>query len=247
MLNADRASSLNKGPYKGLETFTEKDSEFLFGRNEERERLVYSLQSSRLSVLYGAKHVGKTSLLRAGLANALRWNDVDRSASDGLESSDSGAPESAVIVFDDWSNANVLHSLCTAIDRELERIGIAQQERPDFQSLSFVECCKRWTKCLGEKGGEGELFILLDQFGGYLRNAGTKAGSESFYVEFAKAVSTRGLPVNFLVAIRDDLLADLDRFRSTIPGLYNNLIRLEALTRAQAIQAIQAPLQQRSD
>jgi Novel STAND NTPase 1 len=114
MLNVDRVSSLVEGPYKGLEVFTEKESEFLFGRNEERERLVYSLQSSRLTVLYGAKQVGKTSLLRAGVANALVWNEVDRSASGGLESSASGAPESAVVVFDDWSNANVLHSLCTA-------------------------------------------------------------------------------------------------------------------------------------
>src|SRR5262249_13558193 len=147
---------------------------------------------------YGAKRVGKTSLLRAGVANALVRNEVDRSASGGLESSASGAPESAVVVFDDWSNANVLHSLCTAIDRELERIGIAHRERPDFRNVGFVECCKRWTKCLGERGEEGELFILLDQFGGHLRDASIRTGSERFDVEFAKAVSTRGLPVNFL-------------------------------------------------
>ena len=232
-----------EGPYKGLEAFTEKDSRFMFGRNEEIERLVYSLQSSRLTVLYGAKEVGKTSLLRAGVANALVRNEVDRSASGALESSTSGIPESAVVVFDDWSDANILRSLCIAIDRELERIGIA--DRPDFQNIGFVECCRRWTKCLGERDEEGELFILLDQFGEHLRHAGTRF--ESFDVEFAKAVSTRGLPVNFLVAIRDELLADLDRYRSTIPGLYNNLIRLEPVTRTQASQTIQAPVQQRDE
>jgi WD40 repeat protein len=227
MSNVDGIWRAVEGPYKGLEAFTENDSDFLFGRDEDRDRLVYSLLSSRLSVLYGAKQVGKSSLLRAGVVNALRRKAVDRCA---------------VVVFDDWSSANVLESLYSAIDRAFEGIGVARQERPDSQPLSFIDRCEHWTKCLGEGGREGELFILLDQFGEHLRNTGINTKPGSFDYEFAKAVSTRGLPVNFLIALRDDLLADLDRYRSTIPGLYSNLIRLEALTSTQAWQAIENPL-----
>jgi WD40 repeat protein len=227
MSKVDPISRVVEGPYRGLETFTENDSDFLFGRDEDRDRLVYSLLSSRLSVLYGAKQVGKSSLLRAGVANALRRKAVARCA---------------VVVFNDWSSANVLQSLCSAIDRALEGIGVACQQRPDSQPLSLVDCCEHWTKCIGEDGGEGELFILLDQFGEHLRNTGINTEPGCFDYELARAVSTPGLPLNFLIAIRDDLLADLDRYGSTIPGLYSNLIRLEALTSMQAWQAIQSPL-----
>jgi WD40 repeat protein len=219
--------------YKGLQPLTEDDSELLFGRNEERDRLVYSLQSSRLSILYGAREVGKTSLLRAGVANELRRKSENRSHS--------GPPDCAVILFNDWSKPSAVKNLSIAIDRELYRIGAARQKRPDFPD--FIDCCKHWTKCLGEEGEEdGELFLLLDQFGDHLRNPSTRTEPGSFDFEFARVVSTRGLSVNFLIAIRDDLLANLDRYRSTIPGLYDNLIRLEALTRTQATQAIQGPV-----
>ena len=53
--------------FKGLEAFSEEDSAIFFGRNEEREQLVYRLQSSRLTILYGGRQVGKTSLIRAGV------------------------------------------------------------------------------------------------------------------------------------------------------------------------------------
>lgn len=218
-------------PYKGLDAFTESDSALLFGRNDERDRLVYSLQSSRLTILYGARKVGKTSLLRAGVVNELREKSKKRAP----------APDSCVIVFDEWFSPDLVGSLSTAIDKELERIGVGREMRPAFRDLPFVESCELWAKCLGD--GEGELFILLDQFDDYLMlnpNAGT--GPSSFDHEFASAVSKRGLPVNFLISIGDDALASLDRYRSTIAGLYSNLIRLEPLTRNQARDAIQQPV-----
>jgi hypothetical protein len=211
-------------PYKGLEAFTENDSDLLFGRSEESDRLVYSLQSSRLTILYGARQVGKTSLLRAGGTNQLRRN-----------------PDSCVVLFDDWSGPDVVKNLSIAIDKELERTGVERQKMPEFQKQTFVQNCESWAKCLGEE--EGELFILLDQFDDYLMlNPRANTGQGTFDREFARAVSTRRLPVNFLIAIRDDLLASLDRYRSTVGGLYSNLIRLEALTREQAREAIQNPV-----
>lgn len=61
-------------PYKGLASFddTELDARLFFGRDAERDTLIANLQASRLTVLYGASGVGKSSLLRAGVAQALR-------------------------------------------------------------------------------------------------------------------------------------------------------------------------------
>jgi WD40 repeat protein len=61
-------------PYKGLAAFDDApaDALFFFGRERERAIIVANLLASRLTVLYGASGVGKTSLLRAGVAQELR-------------------------------------------------------------------------------------------------------------------------------------------------------------------------------
>jgi hypothetical protein len=194
VLNMDPGRSL----YKGLDAFGEKDSEIFFGRNDEASRIVYSLQSSRLTILYGARQVGKTSLLRAGVADQLRQKSQT---------------ESCVVLFDDWSRPNVLDNLSIAIDRSLG--GLGRQTMPRSERRTFAEDCASWAKCLGD--GDGELFILLDQFDDYLMlNPTVDTEPGSFDREFANAVSKRGLPVNFLIAVRDDLLASLDRYQSLI-------------------------------
>jgi len=65
---------VNLRPYKGLASFddSELDARLFFGRDAERETLVANLLASRLTVLYGASGVGKSSLLRAGVARRLR-------------------------------------------------------------------------------------------------------------------------------------------------------------------------------
>ena len=61
-------------PFKGLAPFqdSELDALLFFGREREREVIVANLLASRLTVLYGASGVGKTSLLRAAVTPALR-------------------------------------------------------------------------------------------------------------------------------------------------------------------------------
>jgi WD40 repeat protein len=62
------------GPFKGLAAFqdTELDALLFHGREREREVVVANLLASRLTVLYGASGAGKTSLLRAAVANSIR-------------------------------------------------------------------------------------------------------------------------------------------------------------------------------
>jgi WD40 repeat protein len=61
-------------PYKGLAPFedSELDALFFFGRGREIEIIVANLLAARLTILYGVSGVGKTSLLRAGVAHRLR-------------------------------------------------------------------------------------------------------------------------------------------------------------------------------
>jgi ABC-type phosphate transport system ATPase subunit len=61
-------------PFKGLAAFeaTEADAMLFFGREREREIIAANLLASRVTVLYGASGVGKSSVLRAGVAYRLR-------------------------------------------------------------------------------------------------------------------------------------------------------------------------------
>ena len=61
-------------PYKGLAPFedSEVDALLFFGRERDREIVVANLLAARLTVLYGASGVGKSSLLQACVARRLR-------------------------------------------------------------------------------------------------------------------------------------------------------------------------------
>ncbi len=75
-------------PFKGLAAFqdTELDALLFCGRERERQVVVANLLASRLTVLYGASGVGKTSLLRAAVAHSLRQVD-----------------DAAVVLFSSWA------------------------------------------------------------------------------------------------------------------------------------------------
>jgi WD40 repeat protein len=93
------------GPYKGLAAFDESELDALlfFGRTRDTEIIAANLLASRLTVLYGPSGVGKSSVLRAGVARHLR----------------SVAPHAHVAVHDSWSGGagrNVLYGLDGAND-----------------------------------------------------------------------------------------------------------------------------------
>lgn len=61
-------------PYKGLAAFEDSDLDALlfFGRDRDSQVIAANLMASRLTVLFGPTGVGKTSVLRAGVAYRLR-------------------------------------------------------------------------------------------------------------------------------------------------------------------------------
>src|SRR5262249_60635279 len=103
-------------PYKGLTPFEDSDLDvrFFFGRERERELIEANLMASRLTVLYGETGVGKSSVLRAGVAHHLR-----SLAEQNLSAR--GEPGVAVVVFDAWRGDPA---------RELRIAGAAAGTRP---------------------------------------------------------------------------------------------------------------------
>lgn len=66
-------------PYRGLEPYSEKDREWLFGRDRALEQLVERVQAEALTVVVAPSGAGKSSVVRAGLVP--RYRDAHPGAS----------------------------------------------------------------------------------------------------------------------------------------------------------------------
>ncbi len=198
-------------PYKGLAPFEDSDDDarFFFGREREREIICANLMASKLTVLYGDTGVGKSSVLRAGVARFLRTQDEAR----------------GVVVFDNWKD-DPAQGLAAAL------AAAAEVDSGGSLADTLEACSARLA---------GDVFIILDGFEEYFLYHEGDAGPESFFEQFPEAVRRPGLRASFLVALREDALARLDRFKGSIPTLFGNYLRLDHLDRAAARDAIVLP------
>ncbi|MGD0166053.1 MAG: WD40 repeat domain-containing protein [Gaiellaceae bacterium] len=130
------------GPYLGLRPFGDSDLDALlfFGRGRERAVLVANLLVSRLTVLYGPSGVGKSSLVRAGVAHELRAQ-IARDGGNGR-----------VVVYGSWAG-DPRAGLVAAIEEECGALGPA---------AGLADAAASATQRAG-----APLFLVLDQFEEY--------------------------------------------------------------------------------
>jgi WD40 repeat protein len=217
-------------PFKGLAPFQDSDLDagFFFGREREREVIEANLMASRLTILYGEPGVGKSSVLRAGLAHHLRTV-----AAANLETR--GEPGFAVVVFDAWKDDPV-QALRAAVAGAVTR-ALGGSVSPDDGGSSLADTFGLWQELLG-----GDLYVILDQTEEYFLYHGAESGPGTFREEFPAVIGSADLRANFLLAIREDALAKLDAFRRLVPGVLDNYLRLEHLDRRAARTAIIEPI-----
>ncbi|MDJ0601727.1 MAG: hypothetical protein QNJ37_23140 [Crocosphaera sp.] len=231
---------LDDMPYKGLEPYSESEQDALsfFGRQEQQKIIKMNLKNSPLTLLFGESGVGKSSVLRAGVVHNLR-EEMKRN----LEEDDT--PRFAVSIFPPlegdltWQD-DPLTGILKQVEADIHNSGLDVQT--PAPGLSFAETLLVWTRRIGRKGRVGELFIILDQFEEYFLYHPEEDGESSFAVEFPQAVNRPNLRVNFLISIRSDSLANLDRFKGGIPSLFDNLLRVEHLDEESAYKAIEQPV-----
>src|SRR6516165_3077735 len=92
-------------PYVGLEPYTEADIDYFFGRERDQRIIAANLVAARLTVLYGASGVGKSSVLLAGVVPNLRTR-----------------PRTAVVVVRDWRGAGFLDALKSECGKAVQRV-----------------------------------------------------------------------------------------------------------------------------
>ncbi len=91
----------------------------------------------------------------------------------------------------------------------------------------------------GEGGKAGRRAVLvLDEFEDFFLDP---TEDDAFAAELARLLTLPGRQWSALVAIREDSLAKLDRFEGRIPGLLDNVLRLDQLDREAGREAILGP------
>jgi tetratricopeptide (TPR) repeat protein len=212
------ATALPECPYLGLDPFTDVAREYFFGREEETMTIAANLLTAPVTVLYGASGVGKSSLLMAGVAPFVR-----------------SQKNTTVVLFRSWQQPDLIGALNRAVADAVRQ----KTDDPVDESQGFDVCV---ASAVAKT--KGAISIIFDQFEEFLEHHAMKTDAGAvFDRQFARLANRNDAPVNFLLAIREDCAAKLDRFQRHIPHLMSNLIRLEHLNLEGARCAIIKPLE----
>src|SRR6266849_1559619 len=153
-------STIPTSPYIGLIPYSEKDAPLFFGREEKIQVITANLMASRLTLFHGPSGVGKSSVLRAGVAHRLR-----EGASESLAAG--RQPEFAVVVFSSWRDDPV-DSLAARVRDSVAQLVQSQTVDPLPASRDLTQTLQTWTKQDPNDGRPDlDLLIILDQFEEY--------------------------------------------------------------------------------
>jgi WD40 repeat protein len=214
------------GPYQGLVPYTEEDGAWFFGRDAARAVVLDNLLAYRVSVLFGTSGVGKSSLLRAGVVRQVR-DDARRQIARGEPA------EYAALHFSSWLE-DPLAGLQQAIGTALRDLSPElADDLPAGGSLAD-------TVAAAALRVDGALLVILDQFEEYFLYHDADG---PFITQLARLLARRETAASVLIAIREDALATLDGLAADMPGLLDNLVRIEHLDRVAARAAIIEPLE----
>ena len=233
-----------RSPFQGLGFYTEDDAKWFFGRTVERKVILAHLRTAPLTVLYAESGVGKSSLLRAGVAARLRELAARTSAG-------GHAPRFVPVVFSAWKDDPV-EDLIAEIDRQARpMVPPAAQARngggpqrtsapvPDPTPTGLAAAIRRAAAAL-----DATLVIILDQFEEHFSYRIGARDPDRLADELAQCVRSSDVPANFLIAVREDAYGRLgDLFGGRIANVYDNYLHLEYLSREAAREAIEKPVE----
>jgi WD40 repeat protein len=203
-------------PYNGLEAFDRSRRRYFFGRSTDERIILTNVCTSRLTVLYGASGVGKTSILQASIYPELLLR-----------------ANSLPVLYREWQRQDFEESLRLACVAAFVRAGGVAAELVNRTHLDDVVD----AMC---KGTERSVHIILDQFDEYLSY--TESRNERLDSDLSRIINRLNLNATVLISIREESLGKLDRFHHRIRNVLANTLRLGPLDGTGAREAIERPL-----
>lgn len=222
------APGLGLCPYKGLNFFDEDDADLFVGREALTTKLterVLSLTGSgapsetRFLAVVGASGSGKSSLVRAGLVSALRW---DKS-------------------FADWEihiltpAAHPLESLSASLTRENGLAAAASSLTDDL-----VHDVRALHRFVSQQNGS-RLLIVVDQFEEVFALCRSEEERTAFINNLLEAASDPDGQVSVVITLRADFYAHCAGYLELREALAENQEYIGAMTGEELRRAIEEP------
>ena len=216
-------------PYVGPRPFERSDRPVFFGRDREIRELLSLVVAHRTVLLYATSGAGKTSLLNAGLLPLLEEEE-------GFEVFPSARVAGADVppTVENPFVHNVIESWRTALG-----------ERPaetDGEAPSLAAFVAGHEHPLDADELPAPRLVVFDQFEElFTLHQQHWRAREPFFVQLAELLEHDPL-LRVVVAIREDYLAQLDRYRALLPGGLRTRLRLERLRADAALRAVTGPV-----
>ena len=240
-------------PWPGMRPYREQDARYYFGRDAEIDELLARTERSLLTLLYARGGLGKTSLVRAGLAPRLverGWLPVylrPRGLLDGgrdpiaetiraVQAAAHAGGIEATADFDAASLWELFHradiDLWDATNRLVVPVLVLDQFEEIFQVID------------DDPGVAPRVRALLDGIAELVENrlpqrlTGDQFGDE-FSGDSAQRFDVASKDFRVVLSFREDYLPQVRKLKAIVPSVIENHVRLEPLSARQALQVVE--------
>ena len=216
--------SLDTAPYPGLRPYREEEQHKFFGRTTDKAILVDKIVGNRLTLLFAASGVGKSSLLQAAVIPHLKAINGENLT---------------VVCNTDWVSDPLVRVRDLVREALRAEPSLSVGVEPDNDSLvAALELGSLLVR-------RTPLVLILDQFEEFFRYQRHSTSFAAFIEQLTTVINDTTLPVSVVLSMREDFALELNAFKPALPNLlFENYYRLEKLTRQAALQAIVDPARQ---
>ncbi|HET8875795.1 MAG TPA: hypothetical protein VFO53_05650 [Casimicrobiaceae bacterium] len=240
-------------PWLGLASFTEQTRAFFYGREEEVAELSRRAQRKLLTLLFGKSGLGKTSILGAGIVPRLRGLgfcpvyvriDYSRDAPPPAEQIKQAIFRESE-ASGEWTHVGVAvpgESLWEFLHHrgDVLRDSAGRTLTP---LLIFDQFEEIFTLAQGDDFGRRRAAQFVEELADLVENRPPKAVEARIENDesIADAFDFARSDYRVLIAMREDYLAHLETFKSAMPSITQNRMRLAPMTGEQALDAVVKP------
>src|SRR5688572_3053616 len=228
------APATGMSPYKGLNYFDESDVDFFVGREALTAKLIERVlaltstwppHGTRFLAVVGASGGGKSSLVRAGLVSALRWNKASTDWRIHILTPTAHPLESLAETLTQESNSVI--ATATLMD------DLARDER----SLQIFT-----KRLLGSMNGS-RLMLVVDQFEELFALCRSEEERAAFIHNLLTAASEANGPVIIVITLRADFYAPCANYPQLREALAQRQEYIGTMNAEELRRAIEEPAQ----